>query len=142
MLTIPSDLVDAVVMQARNDHPIETCGVIAGTVGSDRPIRLIPMHNIAQSTTFFQFDPQQQLRVWNEMEANNEEPIVLYHSHTQSKAYPSREDVMYASEPQAHYLIISTDARYGGELRSFRIVDGKVTEETIEMAQHDGQDGK
>ena len=132
MLTIPSDLVDAVVMQARNDHPIETCGVIAGTVGSDRPIRLIPMHNIAQSTTFFQFDPQQQLRVWNEMEANNEEP----------KAYPSREDVMYASEPQAHYLIISTDARYGGELRSFRIVDGKVTEETIEMAQHDGQDGK
>jgi proteasome lid subunit RPN8/RPN11 len=143
MLTILCDLVEAIVAQARNDHPIETCGVIAGSAGSNRPVRLIPMRNIAQSPTFFQFDSRQHLQVWKEMDARDEEPIVLYHSHTQSCAYPSRDDVKYAVEPQAHYVIISTDASHGNEVRSFRIIDGKVTEEAVKtVARYDGQDDK
>jgi len=143
MLTILCDLVEAIVAQARLHHPIETCGVIAGPAGSHRPARLIPMHNVAQSPTLFQFDSRQHLQVWKEMDARGEEPIVLYHSHTQSRAYPSRDDVMYAAEPQAHYLIVCTDALHGCEVRSFRIINGKVTEETVKtVARYDSQDDK
>jgi hypothetical protein len=52
-------------------------------------------------------------------------------------AYPSRTDVSYASEPLAHYVLVST--RECGpeegpvEVRSYRIVDGVVTEEQIEI---------
>lgn len=133
MLIILSDHFEAMVAQALDDHPIETCGVIAGPAGTNLPLRLIPMRNIAKSERFFQFDPQQQLQVWKEMDGRGEKPIVLYHSHTQSRAYPSREDVMYTAETQAHYVIISTNSLYGQKIRSFRIIDGRVMEETVKM---------
>lgn len=133
MLTIHAKLVEAIIAQARRDHPIETCGVIAGHEGANFPLRLIPMRNVARSETFFKFDPMQQLQVWREMEARGEEPVVIYHSHTDSQAYPSRTDVDHATEPQCHYVIIPTDPRYGDEIRSFRIVDGMVTEERVRM---------
>ena len=137
MLIILSELLDAMLAQAREDHPIETCGVIAGPVGSRRPTRMIPMRNVAQSETFFQFDPQEQLRVWREMEALGEEPCVIYHSHTHSAGYPSRDDIRLAGEPQAHYVILCTAENAGAPVRSFRIVDGKATEETIQaVAQY------
>lgn len=133
MLTILSELVEAIIAQARQEHPIETCGIIAGPEGSNLPTRLIPMRNIAQSTSFFEFDPQQQLQVWREMDVRGEEPIVIYHSHTNSRAYPSHADVMYATEPQSHYVIIPTDSSHEREVRSFRILDGQITEERVKI---------
>ncbi len=133
MLTIHAKLVEAMLAQAHKDHPIETCGIIAGPEGSNLPLRLIPMRNAAQSETFFKFDPQQQLQVWREMEARGEEPVVIYHSHTHTQAYPSRTDIQYATEPQSHYVIVPTDYTCGEEIRSFRICDGMVTEERVRM---------
>ncbi len=133
MLTILSELVDAVLAQARRDHPIETCGVIAGPVGSDRPARLIPMRNAAQSIDAFRLDAQEQFQVWSEMDAREEEPIVLYHSHTGTNACPSRDDMRFAAEPHAHYLIVSTDPACGQAVRSFRIAEGRAVEETIKV---------
>jgi proteasome lid subunit RPN8/RPN11 len=91
------------------------------------------MRNIAESETFFKFEPQQQLQVWRTMEMRGEEPVVIYHSHTHTQAYPSRTDVQYATEPRCHYVIIPTDPAYEDEIRSFRIVDGMVTEERIRV---------
>ncbi len=135
MLTIHTKLVNAMITQARQDHPIETCGIIAGPVKSNLPLRLIPMRNIAQSEDFFEFDSQQQLQVWREMEQRNEEPVVIYHSHTHSQAYPSHTDVQYATEPQAHYIIISTDQTDEDEIRSFRIVEKMVIEERVRIVK-------
>lgn len=132
MLVINKQLIEAMQVQAQKDHPIETCGVIAGPEGSNLPLRFIPMRNAAQSETFFQFDPQEQLVVWQDMEAKGEEPVVIFHSHTHSRAYPSRTDIEFASEPDSHYVIIPTLAVYGEDIRSFRIVDGMVTEERVQ----------
>ncbi|MBS7662925.1 M67 family metallopeptidase [Pseudomonas lalucatii] len=137
MLIILSELLDAMLAMAREDHPLETCGVIVAPVGSPLPTRLIPMRNAAQSQSFFQFDPQEQLRVWREMECRNEEPRVIYHSHTHSAGYPSRDDIRLAGEPQAHYVILCTAQNCGPPVRSFRIVNGQVTEEGIQaVAQY------
>ena len=133
MLTIQIEVVDAMLAQAHQDHPVETCGIIAGLEGSNMPSRLIPMRNAAESETFFKFDPQQQLQIWKEMAARGEEPIAIYHSHTKSPAFPSRTDIEYASEPQSHYVIISTDPKYKQEIRSFRILNGMVVEERIRV---------
>jgi proteasome lid subunit RPN8/RPN11 len=135
MLSISQELVDALVAHARADHPDEACGVIAGAAGSDTPTRHIPMINAARSTTFYEFESSDLLRLYRELDANDEDPVVIYHSHTATEAYPSRTDISYASEPFAHYVLISTretgneDGPY--EFRSFRIVDGVVTEEEV-----------
>ena len=137
MLNIKQSLVDAMVAHARADHPDEACGVIAGRAGSDRPERFIPMVNAARSPTFYEFDSADLLRLDREMEARDEEPVVVYHSHTATQAYPSRTDIAYASEPEAHYVLVSTRDGVAQEdpveVRSFRIVDGEVSEEPIEI---------
>ncbi|HEX8759477.1 MAG TPA: M67 family metallopeptidase [Pseudonocardiaceae bacterium] len=135
MLTIRRDLVDAMVRHARRDHPDEACGVLAGPVGSDRPERFIEMVNAERSPTFYRFDSTEQLQVWRAMDAADEEPVVIYHSHTATEAYPSRTDISYASEPDAHYVLVSTRDPDTHELRSYRITDGKVSEEPIEVVE-------
>ena len=118
------------VAHARADHPDEACGVVAGPAGSDLPERFIPMVNAARSPTFYEFDSADLLRLYREMDDRDEEPVVIYHSHTSTEAYPSRTDISYASEPGAHYVVVSTrDAT--AEIRSYRIIDGEVTEEEI-----------
>lgn len=125
------------VAHCRADHPDEACGVIAGPEGSDEPTRFVPMVNAARSPTFYEFDSGDLLRLYRDLDERGEEPVVIYHSHTATEAFPSRTDVSYASEPAAHYVVVSTreTGRDSGpyELRSFRIVDAVVTEEEIEV---------
>jgi len=128
---------DAIVAHARRDHPDEACGVVAGPEGSDRPVRFIPMLNAARSPTFYEFDSADLLQLYKELDANDEEPVVIYHSHTATEAYPSRTDIAYAQEPNAHYVLVSTRADDETEFRSFRILDGEVTEEPVEVIDPD-----
>jgi proteasome lid subunit RPN8/RPN11 len=130
VLELPREMVDQVLAHARRDHPDEACGVIAGTAGV--ATRVIEMENAERSPTFYRFDSQEQLRVWRSMDDADEEPFVIYHSHTATEAHPSRTDISLASEPGAHYLLVSTRSE-ADEVRSFRIVDGSVTEEPVQV---------
>ncbi|AXK37816.1 peptidase [Streptomyces armeniacus] len=135
MLTITQELYDRIVAHARADHPDEACGVIAGPAGSGRPERFIPMLNAARSPTFYEFDSTDLLKLYREMDDRDEEPVVIYHSHTATEAYPSRTDISLANEPYAHYVLVST-AECGNDegpvsFRSFRIEAGEVTEEEV-----------
>ncbi len=133
MLRLPIEIRDAIVAHARRDHPNEACGVVAGPAGSDRPVRFVEMLNEAASPTFYRFDSMEQLQVWNAMDDADEEPVIIYHSHTATEAYPSRTDISLAQEPAAHYVLVSTADPDDADLRSYRIVDGVVTEEPVEL---------
>lgn len=139
---IRKDLVDEIVAHALRDHPREACGVLAGPEGSDRPERAIPMFNNAQSDTFYEFEPSEHQRVYRTLDEGDERVVVIYHSHTSTEAYPSRTDIAVASGPladtSAHYVLVSTreDQPAGEhEFRSYRIVDGAVTEEPVEVVE-------
>ena len=134
MLTITQDLHDEIVAHARKDHPDEACGVIAAV-------------SAGLSPPFDEFDSGDLLKLYREMDDRDEEPVVIYHSHTATEAYPSRTDVGYASgpaaDPRTHYVLVSTrhHERQTGlagddvEFRSFRIVDGEVREEEVEVVE-------
>jgi proteasome lid subunit RPN8/RPN11 len=137
VLTIDRTIYDAIVAHARRDHPDEACGVVAGPAGSDLPTRHVPMLNAAMSPTFYEFDATDLLRLYQEMEKRDEDPVVIYHSHTATPAVPSRTDIALAQEPGAHYVLVST--RNSGneegpvEFRSYRIIDGEVVEEDVRV---------
>lgn len=137
MLQIPRDILDSIIAHAKADHPDEACGIVAGPAGTGRAERYIPMVNAARSPTWYEFDSADLLRIYREFDDLDEEPVVIYHSHTETEAYPSRTDIAYASEPGAHYLLIGTVEHGSGpgpvEIRSYRIVDGEVTEEEVEV---------
>ena len=135
VLVIRADLVDAMVAHARADHPDEACGVIAGPGGSDRPngsSRCSTPSGRRRSTGSTRRTAQGVARAWK---TQARPPIVIYHSHTATEAYPSRTDISYASEPDAHYVLVSTRDPDEHELRSYRIVDGVVTEEPVKIVE-------
>jgi proteasome lid subunit RPN8/RPN11 len=134
------ELVEAIVAHARRDHPDEACGVIAGPEGSDRAERFIPMLNAARSPTFYEFDAGEWLALHRELNNNDEEVVVVYHSHTATEAFPSRTDIgiadhyaMFLRSP--HYVLVSTRDPDTVELRSYTIVDGVVEEEPVEVLE-------
>ena len=127
------------IAHAREDYPDEACGVVVGPEGSDAPTRLVRMVNADRSPTFFRFDPQEQFALYKQLDDADEEIVVVYHSHTATEAYPSRTDISLATEPQAHYLLVSlaeSGSQQGPvEVRSFRIIEGAVTEEEIQFQE-------
>jgi proteasome lid subunit RPN8/RPN11 len=135
VLTIDQATYDAIVAHAKRDHPDEACGIVAGPEGSDRAERVVEMVNAAGSPTFYEFDSTELLDLYKQMWANDEEPVVIYHSHTATEAYPSRTDIGLAGEPGAHYVLVSTREHGNNdgpvEFRSYRIIDGEVTEEEV-----------
>ena len=133
VLIIDRATVDAIFAHARQDHPDEACGIVAGPAGSDRPERFVPMANAARSPTFYEFDSHDLLRLYQDLDERDEVPVVVYHSHTATEAYPSRTDVALAAEPDAHYVLVSTREPDLDELRSYRIVEGTVTEEEVRV---------
>ena len=135
MLEISQKFVDAIIAQSRAEYPDECCGVILGPAGSGKATRLKPMINAAHSPTFYEFDSKDLLALYREIDDNDEEIVVIYHSHTETEARPSRTDIAYASEPLAHYVLVSTREEIAPaiEFRSFRIIDGVVTEEEVSI---------
>ncbi|BCJ28268.1 M67 family metallopeptidase [Actinocatenispora sera] len=138
MLRLGRSVRDAIVEHARRDHPDEACGIVAGPAGSDDAVRFVPMLNAERSMTGYRFEGDEWRRVYLELDDRDEEPVVIYHSHTATEAFPSRTDVNRAAEyatmlPDPHYVLVSTREPDSVEFRSFRIVDGVVTEEPVEV---------
>ncbi|MGL5808330.1 MAG: Mov34/MPN/PAD-1 family protein [Nocardioides sp.] len=137
VLTIDQATYDAIVAHAKKDHPDEACGIVAGPEGSDRPERHVPMINAAGSPTFYEFDSGELLALYRRMWDRDEEPVIIYHSHTATEAYPSRTDIGLAGEPGAHYVLVGTREHGNNEgpveFRSYSIVDGVVTEEDVDV---------
>ena len=135
MLTLDPAVRDAIVAHARRDHPDEACCLVVGPAGSGRAERVVEMTNAARSMTQYEFEPGEQLRVYRELDDRDEEVVVVYHSHTATEAYPSRTDVRYASQPDAHYVLVSTRDPGEAEVRSYTIVDDVVTEEEVKVTE-------
>lgn len=132
-LEISRNFVNAILEQSRAEYPDEACGVILGPVGSGKAVRIKPMINAAHSPTFYEFDPKDLLALYREVDDLDEEIVVIYHSHTDTEAHPSRTDIAYAGEPGAHYVLVSTREEIAPEteFRSFRINEGLVVEESV-----------
>ena len=133
MLTIDQASYDAIVAHARADHPDEACGLVAMRDG--RPTRVIPMTNVERSPTFYVMDPKELFDAFRSMRdsGEDEDEFVIYHSHTATEAYPSRTDVSIAAYPDAHYVLVSTRDPVEVEFRSYRIVEGAVSEEPVTL---------
>jgi proteasome lid subunit RPN8/RPN11 len=138
MLILSDALREHVVAHAREHHPVEACGILAGPAGGQRPTRLIRMRNTLESELAYQFDLAEQIAAYREMDRRGEDPIAIYHSHTRTPPIPSGTDTRFARDLDALYLIVST-ASTEPELRAWQLtphVDPALpqwTERLIEM---------
>ena len=128
MLHIPQSIIDEMTAHARSLDPVECCGIMAGTTaGEDAHVtHIYQIKNEDNSNISYFMEPKELLWVHKNMRSNQLDLLVIYHSHTHTQAYPSATDVRLAFYPDAHYMIISLEAKDQPDIKAFRIVNGKI----------------
>ena len=127
-LILSPGILDQVIEHAKTAYPKEGCGLIAGTKPSLAGNRLIPMTNVAQTTSEFEMDPAELIKTLRDLRNAGEELVAIYHSHPHGPAQPSKKDVQRAYYPQAAHLIVSLAEPERPQVGAFRIVNGEVLE--------------
>ncbi len=131
MLKIPQAIYDNIIAHAREGFPLEVCGILGGREGTASAI--YRMTNTDQSNEHFMMDPREQFAVVKELRARGVEMLAIYHSHPETPARPSEEDIRLALTPAISYLIVSLADQGAPVLRSFKISGKSVTPESLEI---------
>lgn len=108
--------------------PNEACGLLAGK--GENASQCHAITNAANSSRIYALDGKEYLKVDRAVEDAGLALIAVYHSHTHTVAYPSPTDVEQAIDPNWHYVLVSL-ADEAPIVRSYRIVDGNITEEPV-----------
>ena len=118
---------DAIVAHAVESAPNECCGYIGARDGAVQ--RVFRAQNLRNSPYGYELDPRSLLAA-NELDDDGLE-VAIYHSHPRSAAEPSQTDINLAHYPHWRYLIVSLAGE--PELRAWRIADGRVEEEPVDV---------
>jgi [CysO sulfur-carrier protein]-S-L-cysteine hydrolase len=128
--SLSATLLQQIVDAARVDAPNETVGLlVAERYAADGgvPTRYVHMRNAAASPYRYLLDPDEQLRVFLEIDDADEVVWGIVHSHVASPAVPSATDVGLAFYPDSLYLVCSL-AGDVPEVRAWTIREGEVSE--------------
>lgn len=130
MLRLSRHAYQQMIGHAYDCLPMEACGLMAGDYGATRAPLFYPCGNDADSSKVYTVNTKDYLRAERDAEDRGHDVVGVMHSHTHTDAYPSPTDVKQAPDPNWHYVIVSLkdDAPV---LRSYRIVDGNITEEQV-----------
>lgn len=121
------------VEQAKNEAPIEACGILAGTDG--RVERLYTMTNVDQSSDHFMMEPREQFSVVKKIRSESLEMLAIYHSHPASPARPSEEDIRLALTPDVIYVIVSLQDVHAPVVKGFLIEEHNITTVTVDIVE-------
>ena len=132
-IVIPSSVLEQITALAMAETPLECCGFLVGEFGSDIAREFHPCRNIAESKIIYTVDPKDHLRIERNAEERDLAIIGVVHSHTHTEPFPSPTDVAQAPDPAWHYVIIGLK-RAEPETRSYRIIDGEISESQIVSA--------
>lgn len=131
MLTLKKEFLERIIVQIKRESPNEACGILGGKEG--RVEKVYEMTNTDKSPSTYFMDAREQLKVMKEIRNLGLEMTGIYHSHVASPAYPSSHDVELAFYPEVSYVIISLKDRDNPGIRSFKIKEGKITEEEVSI---------
>jgi|GEM_PF-53319 molybdopterin-synthase adenylyltransferase len=129
-LAIQKPVLDAIVEHAQSGRPYEACGYLAKK--EDEVVRFFPLKNADESAEHFSFDPAEQFAVVRTIRNEGLSPAAVFHSHPNTPARMSQEDIRLARDPDISYVIVSLA---GAEpvIKAFRVRNGTVTPQDVEV---------
>ena len=134
MLSLSKEKARELVEHSKREFPNEACGILAGKNNIVTKVYKMKNASEAPATCYF-MNPREQFQVFKEMRSAGIEMLAIYHSHVATPAYPSPRDVKMAYYPEASQVIISLADFNRPDMRSFKIVEGKIEEEKIEIVE-------
>jgi proteasome lid subunit RPN8/RPN11 len=129
MLKIPASIHDDLIAHAREGFPLEVCGILGGTVETVSAI--YRMTNTDASNEHFTMAPAEQFKVVKDLRARGLSMLAIYHSHPETPARPSQEDIRLALTPDVSYVIVSLADPERPDVRSFKINNGSSKPEDV-----------
>jgi [CysO sulfur-carrier protein]-S-L-cysteine hydrolase len=134
-LRIARSMLDEIVAQARAEAPNECCGIVGSRNG--RAVRLFKARNARASPLAYDIDGRDLQRIYDEIDREDLEVGVIYHSHTRSDPVPSQTDINLASPflPDAVYLIVGVKDPDRDDIRAWTIRDGQYGEAELEVEE-------
>jgi proteasome lid subunit RPN8/RPN11 len=130
MIKIPKSIYHAIVEHARREAPLECCGILGGRDGTVR--KAFELRNEEQSPVRYSMSPQEQLRVFDEIDRESLDMVAIYHSHTHTIPFPSETDVRLAFYPEVVSVIISLKEETP-VVKAFRMNENAISLEEIEV---------
>lgn len=130
MLKITQSIIDEIIAHGHSEAPLEACGYLAEKDGII--CKSIAMTNIDASPVHYSMDPAQQFAAMRNCRAEGLTIRAVYHSHPETAAYPSAEDIKLAYDPALSYVIVSL-AESSPCINSFSINKERVIPERIEI---------
>ncbi len=134
-LEIPEQLLNRIIEHARQEYPLEGCGILAGKDG--KITDFYPVVNTEKSSSCYLMEPEGQLRVFLEIERKGLELSAIYHSHPHTAVFPSQRDVDYAFYPDSLILIISLMEEKAPQIEVFQIEEGKIERKALRFTGKD-----
>jgi len=131
MIRIPREIHDGMIAHAKGGFPLEVCGILGGTDGTVSA--MYRMTNTDASNEHFMMDPKEQFSVVKDLRAKGLAMLAIYHSHPETPARPSEEDIKLALTPDVSYLIISLADADIPVIKSYKISSGDVRGEPVEV---------
>lgn len=125
-ISIDEKAYQALLTQALQDAPIESCGYLLGPDGNT-VTEHYPMTNTDHSEEHFSFDPKEQFAAIRYARSKGLKVVGNWHSHPASPSRPSEEDLRLALDPNILYFILSLQEE-NPVFNAFRITDGKIIE--------------
>lgn len=111
MLSLPRAVYDEILAHAAGSDE-EICGVLAGERGGDGAEHLSRVEAVHRATnvadtpqTRYVIDPEEQLRIIEDVEDGGREVVGFYHSHPEGPPVPSETDAERAAWPGYSYAI-------------------------------------
>lgn len=130
MLKIDRNVIEAMLDHGRNEAPLEACGYLAAKDGVI--CKSIAMKNVDASPVHYSMDPKEQFAALKSCREAGLTLKAVYHTHPETPAYPSAEDIKLAYDPDLSYVIVSLVGE-SPSIHSFIIRKNQVTEEQIKI---------
>jgi proteasome lid subunit RPN8/RPN11 len=119
VIEIRSDVIAAMIEHARQDAPLECCGLLVGVPGHiEESVRT---RNVRESVRTYLIDPGEHLAVMKRVRAEGRAVLGAYHSHPRSPAVPSATDLAEAHYEEFLYIIVSLADPAAPDVRGYRL---------------------
>ena len=130
MLKIKQNIINRIVAQGLTEAPLEACGYLAEKNGV--VCKHFELTNIDKSPVHFSMDPAEQFAAVKKCRNQGLKIRAVYHSHPETPARPSNEDIKLAYDPSLSYVIVSL-ADADPSIKSFIIQKGAVEPEQLKI---------
>ena len=140
--SLPADLLQAMIDDARASYPNESCGIVLGDAAAadgGRALRFEPARNAAASPYRYEIHPDDLYRLTLAADDADEVFWGIVHSHTHTPAVPSPTDTGLALYPDALYILVSLSGDGAHPMtgtpsvRAWRVVEGDTHEVSLEV---------